>query len=250
MIKRHFILILFLLSCILLFVGCATTTEGNLKDNPEELIEDGIRAGQSGNYDKAVERLKGVIEDQPFTDYAIEAELLLADTYYSKGEFEDAASYYTNFITLHPGHKDASYALFRKGMSYFSEVLSIDRDQVTTKKAILAFEDLGVYYPESIYAAKSKEIIVFLEERLAGRELYVGRFYFKNGNYKAALNRLLNILKKHPEAAITDMVLYYAGRSYLEIGERDLALDMFETLVNSYPYSRYVNKARLYLQPD
>jgi outer membrane protein assembly factor BamD len=235
---------------MLLFVSCATTTEGNLKGNLEQLIEDGIQASQRGNYDKAVEKFKKVIEDHPFSHYAREAELLLADTHYLKGEFEDAASYYTNFITLHPGHKDAPYALFRKGMSYFNEVLSIDRDQTATKKAILAFEDLDKYYPTSIYAAKSKEIIVFLKERLAGREFYVGRFYFKNGNYRAALNRLLNILKEHPEAAITDSVLYYSGESYLEIGEKDLALEMFETLVNNYPDNRYVNKVRLYLQTN
>src|SRR3990167_3164708 len=211
------------------FIGCATTKEVS-KENPALLYSEANNLYQDGDYSEAIDKYKKIIEDHPFSPFAEDAQLLLADAYYASAQYSDAASYYTNFVTLHPGHPRAPYALFQKGMSYFRDVLSIDRDQAATQKALLAFTDLAAQYPASIYVDKAKEMGIFLKKRLAEREFYIGNFYFKDKKYKGALVRFAEILKKYPETGISDKVLYYIGISYVELGENDLARDTFSTL--------------------
>jgi len=236
-------------SCLLLtaFTGCASTQEASANIDPALLYTEGVILYQNGDYNEAIDKFKKVMEDYPLSPSATDAQLLLADTYYVSAQYSDAASYYASFIALHPGHPKASYALFQKGMSYFRDVLSIDRDQTTTEKALLAFNDMLSFYPASVYADKAGEMIVFLKKRLAEREFYIGNFYFKDKKYKGALARFADILKKYPDAGLSDKVLYYIGKSYSELGEDELARNAFSTLIANFPGSSYADDAKSWL---
>ena len=246
MIKRKTYVLLFasLLLAALVFTGCATTTEKSGLTTTSNTIEEGIELSQMGNYDSAIEKFREIIDNYPLSLEAVEAQLLLADTYYEKGEYEDGAAYYTDFATLHPAHPKASYAQFRKGMCYFKQALSIDRDPTSTKRAILAFDDLTTYFPSSIYSGKAREIRLFLRNRLAAREYMIGGFYFKKKNYRGALGRFLPIIQNYPEAEVTPAVLFYSAMSYTERGERKEAEEMFTNLIDRYPYSSFTDRAR------
>ena len=93
-------------------------------------------------------------------------------------------------------------------------------------------------------AEKALELKVFLRRRLADSELYVGRYYFKRKNYKGALIRLADILRKYPDVGLTDKVLYYIGESYGYLGEDELARDAYDTLLSEYPESPFVSHAK------
>ncbi len=233
-----FILALFLLA------GCASRQ--NVVDDTdisaEKLFSQGIKAYQSVLYDDAEMFFKALIEDHSLTDYAVEAQLMLADIYYTREQYEDAASSYAGFVRLHPGHKKAPYALFQKGMSHFNLMLSVDRDQTSTRKALFVFEDLQSSYSESSYMEKSGEMIAFLRERLAEREFYIGSFYFKNKNYKGALARFGVILEDFPDCDLIDKTLYFIARSYEKLGEEELAIETYQTLVANYPESPYCKR--------
>jgi outer membrane protein assembly factor BamD len=242
--KSYLSLYTSLLFAALVFTGCATTPERSRLTTPSSTIEEGIELSQKGNYDSAIGKFREIIDNYPLSREAMEAQLLLADTYYEKGEYEDGAAYYTDFATLHPAHQKASYAQFRKGMSYLKESLSIDRDPTATKKAILAFDDLLTYYPSSIYSGKARELRLFLRNRLAAREYMIGSFYFKKKNYRAALRRFLPIIQNYPGAEVTPAVLFYSAMSYTETGERKQAEELFTKLIDRYPYSSYTERAR------
>lgn len=233
-----------------LVIGCAATQEIARDNNPALLYAEGANLYHDGDYHEAIDKLKKVMEEYPLTSFAEDAQLLLADAYYASSEYSDAASYYATFIALHPGHPRAPYALFQKGMSYFRDVLSIDRDQAATQKALLAFTDLAAQYPASIYVDKAKEMGIFLKKRLAEREFYIGNFYFKDKKYKGALARFAEILKKYPEIGISDKVLYYIGMSYVELGENDLARDTFSTLITQFPESSFAGDAKDWLSDN
>ncbi|MBI5286151.1 MAG: outer membrane protein assembly factor BamD [Deltaproteobacteria bacterium] len=233
-----------LLTVFLLLTGCAWTKGAVKGGNPASLYTEGERLYQKGQYSSAADKLKTVMEEYPLSQEANDAQLLLADTYYSNEQYEDGASYYTNFVGLHPGHPKAPYAQFQKGMSYFKQVLTIDRDQTATKKALLAFQDLVASYPKSVYADRAKEMIAFLRRRLAEREFYIGSFYFKDKNYRGALARFAEVLKTYPDVGLADKALYYIGESYRKLGEKDLAREAFSTLVSNFPNSPFARDAR------
>jgi outer membrane protein assembly factor BamD len=246
--QRILFCVLHCMFCILVFTGCAATQEEIANDNdPASLYREGEALYNDGNYSEAINKCKRIMENYSLSPFAVEAELLLADAYYSSTKYSDAASYYINFISLHPNHPKTPYAMFQKGMSYFREVSTIDRDQASTQKALLAFNDVISFYSSSIYADKAKEMAVFLKRRLADREFYIGNFYFKDKKYKGALARFAEILKKYPDTGLSDKALYYIGQSYIGLGEKDLARDTFSVLISNFPDSSFVIDAKSWL---
>ena len=228
-----------------LLAGCASVDKNaRIKRDPKDIYDTAMKAYVERSYDKAEETFKLLTEEYPLNPFAIEAQLMLADVCFAQERYPEAASYYTNFVALHPTHQRASYALFQKGMSLFKDVLSYDRDQTSTKKALFAFEDTAVLYPESIYREKGEELIVFLKERLARREMGIARFYFKSKNYEGALSRFRDILEQYPEAGMTDETLYYIGETYKRLGEEQLSREAFMTLIADFPDSPFVKSAR------
>lgn len=227
-----------------MLAGCAAVKEAQTTRDPKELYDKAMTAYLADKYDDAEKYFRALMEDHPLSPYSIDAQLLLGDVCYAQEKYDDAGSYYTNFVALHPSHPRASYALFQKGMSHFKDILTIDRDQTSTKKALFAFEDLVKAYPDSPYGDKARELVKFLKRRLADREFYIANFYYKGKNYKGALARFRDILKNYPDAGITDETLYYIGESYARLGEKKLASDAYSTLIANFPDSPFVNDAR------
>lgn len=229
---------------LIVFVGCSSTAPEEFKRDAREVHDSAMEAYLKGRLEEAEKSFRAIMEDHPLSQYTVSAELMLGDVTYAAEKYEDASMYYTNFVALHPAHPKAPYALFQKGMSHMKDVLSLDRDQASTRKALFAFEDLIATYPQSPYAEKAKEFTGFLKNRLAEREFYIARFYFKNKNYKGALGRLKEILATYPDGGINDKALFYIGESYMRLGENKLARDAFTTLINNYPGSSFTDDAK------
>jgi len=232
------------LCCFFVISGCAAyrAPEKSYR-NAAEMYNDGVKEYQALHYEASEKIFTDLMERYPLNPIALDGEILLADVLYSDEKYEEARVYYTDFVALHPAHSKASYAMFQKGMCYFRDVLSADRDQTNTRKAIIAFEDLAKDFPGSSYDKKSRELVRFLKNRLAERELYVGRFYFKTKKYRSALSRLQVILSEYPDSAVVDEALYYIVKSYIKLGEEDLAKDALNSLLADYPSSSYTKSA-------
>jgi outer membrane protein assembly factor BamD len=228
-----------------LLAGCGSANKQiETRRDPKELYDTAMKAFVDEKYDEAETTFKTLVEEYPVSPYSLEAQLMLGDVCFAQEKYDESGSYYTNFVALHPTHGRAAYALFQKGMSHFKDVLSVDRDQTSTRKALFAFEDLVASYPGSPYHEKAVELIAFLKKRLAEREFYIGRFYFKGKNYKGALARFRDVLSRFPEVGLTEQTLYYIGESYRRLGEDELAKDAFMTLITNYPDSPFVKDAR------
>lgn len=235
--------LLFLFS-ISVLVGCSSAPlpmQG--KSAPSDLYEKGMTAYLGERYEDAETTFKTLMNEFPLNRLSVEAQLMLADTYYGMERYEDSASYYTNFSALHPTHPKAAYSMFQKGMSHFKEVLSVDRDQTATRKALFAFEDFLKAYPDSAYTPKGKELISFLRKRLAEREIYIAGYYFKSKNYKGALGRFRDVLKNYPDTGFTDTALYFIGESYMRLGEKKLAEEAYNTIISNFPESPFARGA-------
>jgi len=238
-----------LAAIFVLLAGCASVKIDATR-NPSELYQIATEMYLEHHFDQSEEALKVLMENYPLSPYAVEAQLLIADLCYMSERYEEAASYYTNFAAIHPSHPRGDYAFFQKGMSNFKEVLTLDRDQTATRKALFAFEDLLAEYPRSQYIGRAKGLITFLRSRLASRELYIGKYYFKNKNYVAALARFRDLLSAYPDSDSASEALYYIGESYLKLGEDTLATEAFNTLITNYPKSPFVDGARSKLESD
>ncbi|MCK4739773.1 MAG: outer membrane protein assembly factor BamD [Deltaproteobacteria bacterium] len=241
-IKYRKILISILLAMPLFLFGACSSSKiiksPAAKTKPvEELFASAVNSYNHSRYEEAESSFKSIAQGHPLSPFAKDAQIMLADLLYTAQRYDDAISAYTKFYKFHPTHEKAPYALFQKGMSLLRGASTIDRDLTPSKKALFAFAEFLKLYPESIYAGKASEVATFLEGRLATREFYIGEFYYDNENYKGALWRFAEILKRYPEAGLTDKALYFIGETYDHLGEDELSKDAFLTLLSDFPKS-------------
>lgn len=209
-----------ILLLLMFFPGCAWFSS---EDNrpAHELARDGMDEYKSGNYNSAIETFERLKDWYPFSKYAILAELKIGDAYYKKEEYEEAVFAYEEFINLHPRNEAVPYVMYQIGRCYFDQVDTIDRDQANARKAFENFMKLVERYPVDRYARKARPHIAACIKSLAGHDLYVGRFYFKNRYYKAALSRFTAVLTDYPDVGLQHDALRYIALCEAEIARAD-----------------------------
>jgi len=201
---------------LLILAGCGWFGAKEEKPAPE-LARNGIEAFKEGNYREAIESFETLKDWYPFSKYAILAELKIADAHYQLAEYEEAVFAYEEFENLHPRNEAIPYVIYQIGRCYYDQIDTIDRDQLTAQKALDTFKRLTKKFPEDAYTLKARPHIIQCHKSLAAHDLYVGRFYFKSGHYKAALHRFRSVLSDYPDVGV-----HYEALQYIALCERVL----------------------------
>ena len=203
---KHTISVFFV--AIFLMSGCSWFE--TVEDKPaQELASEGMESMTAGRYEEAITSFEKLKDWYPFSKFAILAELKIADAYYNIKEYEEAVASYEEFESLHPRNEAIPYVIFQIGLCYFEQIDTIDRDQTPAKKALNTFNRLKQQFPGDSYTIKGEEHIKECLKSLAGHELYVGLFYFKNKHYKAALSRFKSVLTKYSDVGVHQMALQH-----------------------------------------
>lgn len=189
-----------------------------------ELVKRARRHFERGYYELAEKDFEEIRDRYPDSPYALWAELKLADCKFFAGKYLEAAVLYEEFEKLHPTNEAVPYVIFQIGTCYYRMMLSPDRDQTNTRKAIEAYERLIQNYPDSPYVYEARQRIAKARERLAKHELYVARFYFRTGRYRGAYYRLLYLLENYPETKAASKARSLASRYYEKALEETRAL--------------------------
>jgi outer membrane protein assembly factor BamD len=215
-----------------------------IEGDPEILYKQGLAQFNKRDYHEALkkfEELKSSFPDSP--PYTVWAELKVGDCHFLKKEYVEAVAAYEEFKKIHPGHEEVPYVQFQIGMSYFNQMLTLDRDQTSTKKALSSFEYLIANSSPSLFTEKAREKVDVCKKRLADHEFYVGNFYYNQGSFQAAASRLEGLLEKFPKNPEEDKTLYFLGKSYLELGLWEKAEPAFRKIVAEYTGSPYHKEA-------
>jgi outer membrane protein assembly factor BamD len=201
---------------------------------------------QNKDFEDARKEYQSIQEKSPDKAYDPILMLRIADTYFGEKKYSEAQVEYQAFLNYHPVNKDAAYAQYQVAMCSYKELTSIDRDPVPNQTVIREMRKLKEKYPRSSYAADADHYISICRDRLAQYELYVAKFYYKRDSYKAAAGRYEKLLKTYPGSSVEQDALYYAGLSYMELGEKEQARAKFEALGAQFPDMK--NTAQKYLQ--
>jgi outer membrane protein assembly factor BamD len=183
-----------------------------------QLMAEGIEKYEKGYYEEATEAFQKVKDRYPYSQYALEAELRMADSLFQQELYNEAYDAYKEFERLHPKNENIPYAIYRQGMSHFKQISTMDRDQSPTLRARDEFERLIQKFPENEYAAMARARLRECYISLAEYEVYVGNFYYKKRNYQAAINRYEYVLENYP-----DVGQYYKALENLRRAKEKLA---------------------------
>ncbi|MGN0911709.1 MAG: outer membrane protein assembly factor BamD [Alphaproteobacteria bacterium] len=227
---------------VLLLAGCAADKAPS--DLPvENLYNNAFDDLQKTKYKKAAEEFEQVEIEHPYSQWAVKAKLMGAYAYYKNEDYDDAVLALDRFIKYHPGNKDVAYAYYLKGMCYYSQISSADKDQADTEKAEEAFNRLIMLFPDSEYAADARKKVNLTEDYKAGQEMIIGRYYLNNGNYLSALNRFNVVLENYQTTVQIEEALYRQVEIYGILGLNKYAAGYYKILQNNYPDGVWTAKA-------
>jgi outer membrane protein assembly factor BamD len=173
------------------------------ESDPASLYADAEDDIKSDRYQIALEKLKTVKNKFPYSKYAIDAQLRIADLYYLQELYPEAAANYETFRDLHPKHEKAEYAMFRIAKSYFMDIPSVvARDLTPAQKAQDAYNEFLKRFPASPDTVEARKDLAKTRSLLASKELYIGDFYYKRDFYESAKARYQKIIDIYPDTDI------------------------------------------------
>ncbi len=192
------------------------------------------RTMNSGDYEQAAKLFDEVERQHPYSVWARHAQIMSAFNYYLATKYTDAISSAQRFLTIHPGSEEAPYAQYILAMSYYQQIPDVARDQTVTSQASEAFNELIRRYPDSRYAIDSKLKLDLITDHLAGKEMDVGRFYQRSGQWLAATYRFRNVVDQYQTTTHAPEALERLVECYLALGIPDEAWKASAVLGKNY----------------
>ena len=201
------------------------------------------RSMDKGDYEQAAKLFDEVERQHPYSVWARRAQLMSAFNYYLARKYTDAINSAQRFVTIHPGNAEAPYAQYLIAMSYYQQIDDVNRDQSNTQQASSAFEDLIRRYPETRYAADARIKLDLIKDHLAGKEMEVGRFYQRSGQWLAATYRFRTVIDQYQTTSGTPEALERLVECYLALGMPEEAQKAGAVLGRNYPESYWYKQS-------
>jgi outer membrane protein assembly factor BamD len=233
-----------------LTAGCASMGGGRGSQDTGFVARDAesLYAAAKARLDRGDVRTAAALFDEverqhPYSPWARRAQLMSAFAYYLRKDFNKSIESAQRFISIHPGNKDAPYAYYLVALNYYEQISDVDRDQKITEQALSALQDVQRRYPNSEYAADAGLKIDLVHDHLAGKEMQIGRFYQRTGQWLASELRFQNVIEKYETTSHTPEALYRLTESSLALGVPSEAKKYAAVLGANYPGSEWYQRA-------
>lgn len=204
--------------------GCSTGDNGALDDlTAREIFELGEQQLAAGSADDAAFTFGEIERLYPYSEFAERALIMQAFAYHRDEDYPSSRAAADRYLTFYPRQDDAAYAAYLRALSYYDQIDDVGRDQGLTLEALEALRDVIEGYPDSEYARTSAQKFDLAFDHLAAKEMEVGRFYLKRGNYLAAANRFRRVVEDFQTTTHTAEALHRLVECYLSLGLVDEA---------------------------
>lgn len=180
-------------------------------------LETSRRARDSLRYFEEIERL------YPYTEWARRALIMQAYAQHRERNYEDSRAAAQRFLDTYPNDEDAAYASYLLALSFYDQIDDVGRDQGLTFQALQHLRRVIEDYPESDYARSAILKFELAFDHLAAKEMEIGRYYLKRGNFTSAINRFRVVVEDFQTSTHTAEALHRLVESYLSLGIRDEA---------------------------
>jgi outer membrane protein assembly factor BamD len=164
-------------------------------------------------------------------------------SYYIRKDYNKSIETAQRFLSIHPGNKDAPYAYYLVALSYYEQISDVDRDQKISEQALTALNEVQRRFPQSEYASDARLKADLVTDHLAGKEMQIGRFYERTGQWLAAQLRFQNVVDNYQTTSHAAEALYRLTETNLALGVPSEARKYAAVLGANYPGSEWYEKA-------
>ena len=113
-----------------------------------------------------------------------------------------------------------------------------------------ALQELIRRYPSTEYASDAKLKLDLVQDHLAGKEMEIGRYYERTGNWLAAQIRFQNVVDNFQTTSHAPEALYRLTETHLALGVPSEAQKYAAVLGANYPGNEWYEKAYKLMQKD
>ena len=230
----------------LMMAGCSNGDNADIDgqaDAPvDQLYNDALNTVLAGDVDLAAPKFEEVERQHPYSIWAVRAQIMAAWSFYQSNQYAQAEASLDRFIELYPADPLTEYAYYLKALSYYEQIVDVERDADMTYKALNAFEDVLRRYPDGPYARDSQLKADLARSHLAGKEMAVARFYLNKGHYAAAIKRFSVVVRDYDRTNQVPEALYRMVEAYMSLSLDEEAMRVLQVAEYNYPESVWTER--------
>ena len=235
--------LLFLISCSKDNIKNSVIEEKSLELQVSEAYNKGFEALKIGDVIYAAKNFNEAETLFPQSTWAPRSALMAAYSYYSQDYYENAIAELERFILIYPYYKNIDYAYYLMGLCYYEQIVDEKKDLKTIINAKENFEFLVNNFPNTEYSLDAEFKIDLINDTLASKEMYIGRYYFKKKKWISAINRFRTVIDKYETTIYTEEALHRLVEIYYIIGLKDEAKKYAKVLGYNYQSSQWYEKS-------
>ena len=240
---HFFLIILLCLSCSKKEIEKSKINEVNLESQMIEAYEEGLKELKAGDVIYAAKKFNEAEILFPQSEYAPKSALMAAYSYYSQNYYGDAIAELIRFLRVYPNHKDIAYAEYLLGLCYYEQIIDEKKDLQSIVNAKKTFRNLISKYPDSEFATDAIFKIDLINEVLAGKEMFIGRYYFDKKKWIPAINRFRIVVDNYETTIYVEEAIHRLVEIYYTLGIETEAKKYANLLGYNYQSSQWYEKS-------
>ena len=217
-----------LLNVLLIFFLCVSCSKEPVKKSVineksldlqvYESYREGKKALEGGDVLFAAKKFNEAEKLFPQSEWAPKSALMAAYSYYVQDYYSDVIAELERFLKVYPNHPNLDYVYYLLGISYYEQIVDEKKDTQSILIAKRVFEKLIEKYPNSDYAIDASYKMDLIEDILASKEIYIGRYYFERKKWIPAINRFKKVVKDYDETIYVEEALHRLVELHYKVG--------------------------------
>ena len=179
----------------------------------------------------------------PQSEWAPKSALMAAYSYYIQDYYSNAIAELERFIKVYPNYKNLDYVYYLLAVSYYEQIVDEKKDLQSIVNSKKFFEIILKNYPDTDYALDADFKINYINDILASKEMYIGRYYIQRKKWIAAINRFRTVIDKYETTIYTEEALYRLVEVYYRIGLKKESKKYAKLLGYNYQSSEWYAKS-------
>ena len=213
--------------------------EKSLKSQVEKAYNDGMEALNDGDVLFAAKKFNEAEILFPQADSAPQSALMAAYSYYTQDYYGDAIAELNRFLKVYPSHKDLGYVYYLLAVCYYEQIVDEKKDLQSIINAKENFNIIIKNYPNTEYAIDAEFKLDLIDDILAAKEMYLGRYYFDKKKWIPAINRFRKIIDNYDTTIYAEEALHRLVEVHYIIGLIDEAEKYAQLLGYNYQSSKW-----------
>ena len=238
---------------LLLFIFCISCSkeklvkteikEKNLDLQVFAAYEEGLKSLEQGDVLFAAKKFNEAEILFPQSIWAPKSALMAAYSYYIEDYYDDSIAELERFVKIYSKHENLDYAYYLLATCYYEKIVDEKKDLQSIIKAKNSFEFLIKKYPNTEYAVDAEFKINLINDLLASKEMYIGRYYFDKKKWIPAINRFRTVIDEYDTTIYVEEALHRLVEVHYIIGLKDEAQKYAQLLGYNYKSSRWYERS-------